>query len=482
MGQFVAILRDSFREAVDGFVIYVMAFLAAVMLVILASISFAPDPGATALPTIVQRFGVAFPDRGKSGAAAAASGVSFAAKDIQHLGGSDGPSGKHKFRLEVTSIVPPNSPGAILAALTPKWLSGVIPPPKGQDTFRMLIVGWSKPPGTITEFRAGARSMNVVESIDATPAEMAAVTDDQMTEFLRHQLSTHAAIDNAVVTRVATGVAEPKYAFDVELPGRASPCGWPHTTKLFFGTWTIDQDMNLGIMLWILEDKIVNGIGAGVTFLIATIITAFFIPNMLRKGSIDLLIAKPIGRSRLLIYKYIGGLTFVFLLSAISVFGTWLVLAVRSGFWDPTFLLVVPGLMFSFAILYAFSTLVAVLTRSAIAAMLLTIGLAFFLWLVGFAKGVADEFRARPDKGKDGPAWLYTTADLLNDTMPRYKDVDKIQTRLVARATMTIADQRTLAVADRTAEPSWAGSVGVSLAFIALWLGLACWRLETRDG
>ena len=30
--------------------------------------------------------------------------------------------------------------------------------------------------------------------------------------------------------------------------------------------------------------------------------------------------------------------------------------------------------------------------------------------------------------------------------------------------------------------PPWWGTVGVSLAFIALMLTLSCWRLSTRDG
>ena len=139
--------------------------------------------------------------------------------------------------------------------------------------------------------------------------------------------------------------------------------------KIFFGAVTITRNTSLGFVLWLIEDQLINGLGSGVALLISMIITAFFIPNMLRKGSIDLLVSKPIGRSQLLIYKYIGGLTFIFLLSCVSIGGVWLVLAVRSGYWDPSFLVVIPVLTFTFAILYAVSTLVAVFTRSAIAAL-----------------------------------------------------------------------------------------------------------------
>ena len=46
---------------------------------------------------------------------------------------------------------------------------------------------------------------------------------------------------------------------------------------------------------------------------------------MLQKGggNSDLWITKPVGRPQLLLYKYLGGLTFVALLSVVAVGGTW---------------------------------------------------------------------------------------------------------------------------------------------------------------
>src|SRR5436189_298975 len=82
-------------------------------------------------------------------------------------------------------------------------------------------------------------------------------------------------------------------------------------------------------------------------------ITAFFIPEMLRKGTIDMLLAKPIHRATLLVCKDVGGLTFVLLSSAIAIGGVWLVLGLRSGIWSPQFLLVIPITTFFFAILYS---------------------------------------------------------------------------------------------------------------------------------
>ena len=44
MRQFFAILGDSFREAVDGFVIYTMLGLSALTMLIVGSMSFTPAP------------------------------------------------------------------------------------------------------------------------------------------------------------------------------------------------------------------------------------------------------------------------------------------------------------------------------------------------------------------------------------------------------------------------------------------------------
>ena len=50
MSKFFAILRDSFREAVDGFVIYVMLVLSGVVILLVGSLSFDPLPPARRSP------------------------------------------------------------------------------------------------------------------------------------------------------------------------------------------------------------------------------------------------------------------------------------------------------------------------------------------------------------------------------------------------------------------------------------------------
>jgi hypothetical protein len=89
---------------------------------------------------------------------------------------------------------------------------------------------------------------------------------------------------------------------------------WPHEVSLFFGAipftlWHVPVRDQVRFLI----EYPVNTWGAALAMLVSTIVTAFFVPNMLRKGTIDLLLVKPISRPALLLCKFLGGLTFMFL-------------------------------------------------------------------------------------------------------------------------------------------------------------------------
>ena len=108
----------------------------------------------------------------------------------------------------------------------------------------------------------------------------------------------------------------------------------------------------------------------------------------------DLFISKLIGRSQLLIYKYIGGLDLR--VPGDDIHRRRHLARDRPAEWvlGPDFLSVIPMLTFTFAIVYAMSTLVAVFTRSAIAAMIMSIGFMLVLYIVGQVKTIFDAIRA----------------------------------------------------------------------------------------
>ncbi len=98
--------------------------------------------------------------------------------------------------------------------------------------------------------------------------------------------------------------------------------------------------------------------------------TASLTPNMLDKGNIDWLLAKPISRPQLLVGRYLGGLLIV----AFNVFyligGAWLILSLKTGIWHAPFL--ISGVLITaiFAVIFAFMVMLGVaLQNSAVAIM-----------------------------------------------------------------------------------------------------------------
>jgi len=201
---------------------------------------------------------------------------------------------------------------------------------------------------------------------------------------------------------------------------------------------------------------------------------------MLRKGTIDLLLVKPIHRSTLLIYKYIGGLTFMFLNTLVAVGGIWLVLGIRSGIWSYEFLLSIVVITFFFAVLYSVSTFAGVATRSPIVAILVTCFVWFGLYLVGSSYTGLENARKQEDIQKSIPSWVFSTVDKLHYVLPRTKDLDLLMTRLLSQANLT--DMEVRAVRSQLPESiTWGESLAVCGVFIAVMLGLSCLKFARQD-
>jgi hypothetical protein len=290
--------------------------------------------------------------------------------------------------------------------------------------------------------------------------------------------------------------------------------GWRHEPKILFAIPVPFIHTSVRDMVYFVEDTLVGGFGAWVAVLIGVIITASFIPNMLQKGAIELSLSKPIYRPALLVYKYLGGLAFVFILTTVTVLAVWTVIGLRSGIWAPGFLVVIPAVTFYFALLYSVSTLVAVFTRSTVVAILMTIAVWFGLWLNGVVHSTLDGFRqartkleqsaqaaggstkrAEPANDPDDdpsdaemkaqrhappdiPKWVYNVSDGLHKVLPRTGEMNNLTAEWVARGLLSEAEQKKL---HKEGRPPWWETVGVTVAFIGVMLGLACWRFSRAD-
>lgn len=117
---------------------------------------------------------------------------------------------------------------------------------------------------------------------------------------------------------------------------------------------------------------------AGLGLLLAIFSSSSFVPNMLEKGNIDLLLSKPVSRPQLLWGKYAGGLLVVLSNIAFLVAGIWLIISLKFSFWDPTFLWSILVITFTFAVLYALIVFCGILTRGSMLGMML----AYFIFLI----------------------------------------------------------------------------------------------------
>jgi ABC-2 type transport system permease protein len=116
----------------------------------------------------------------------------------------------------------------------------------------------------------------------------------------------------------------------------------------------------------------------GLGLLLAIFASASFVPNMLEKGNIDLLLSKPVSRDQLIWGKFFGGFLVVFLNIAFLVFGIWLIIAIKFSYWDLSFLWSVLLISFTFAVLYSLMVLCGILTRGSMLGMML----AYFIFLI----------------------------------------------------------------------------------------------------
>ncbi len=271
--------------------------------------------------------------------------------------------------------------------------------------------------------------------------------------------------------------------------------GWFHEPALFFGAVPISfPAWTLANYVSFFGNWVVGAGGGAFILLVSTVISASFLPNMLAKGSVDLLLVKPIYRTTLLLYKFVGGLLFVFLNAAVIMVGVWVGLGLQTGLWVNAFLVCVLIYTAQFAIMYSVSAVAAVTTRSAIVAILVSLMLWGFLVVFGWAHwGFNERNRDDPPGPEQRGAYItYHTLDALHAVLPRWMDLTWLTGKMIEEAVSKPADpsrpeqvkayeEKLKDIEKRYRSYHWGSSLAVSGAFVAVMLGLACWRFAVKD-
>jgi ABC-type transport system involved in multi-copper enzyme maturation permease subunit len=458
--KYLAILKDSVREALDSKVLYVLMALSIVVIVVVAGMTYEPQSATLGFVSILHRF---------PGAASQPFQEPSLSYDVIKLeperGAKDRPwEGQYRFTLIVNERKPQAWPFHV-------WLWTIEIP---EDESEPQDVELKK---RLIELRDRSQKVDLADLAMSLQKEVEQITDNHMERFIRKQLSIYGGFDATTVTRVKEGLSRKnEFRFDIEVqPLASSYAAWPHIWKIF--SISTKQETSLGSIVHGIESGLVGTYGAGVAMLISTIITSFFIPNLVRKGTVDLFLTKPIRRPVLLIFKFVGGLTFMFVNTLVIVVGIWLVLGLRSGLWPLGFLWAIFVLTFEFAIFYSVSTLVGVLTQSPIICILAGCVTWLFLWAVGTFYSVAELLRPT----QVFPAWVNTSADILHFVTPRYKDLDLLTDKFISHNLVNPENPSRKIVDESFAQVNWGESLGFTAAFIVLVLGLACWRFSVKD-
>ncbi len=104
-----------------------------------------------------------------------------------------------------------------------------------------------------------------------------------------------------------------------------------------------------------------------------------FIPKMLEKGSIEIILSKPVSRAQLLIGKFAGVTSMVFANVAYGVLGFYLMFGIKFQIWNPEFLITALTITLAFCTLFSLIILIGILTRTSLPAMMLSY-LIFFIF------------------------------------------------------------------------------------------------------
>jgi len=112
---------------------------------------------------------------------------------------------------------------------------------------------------------------------------------------------------------------------------------------------------------------------------LALFATSSLVRSFLQKGSIDLLISKPLSRFQILLGRYLGAVAVVAFNIAYMMIFSWLVLSLKTGIWNMGFLYAGGMIIITFAILFALMTFLSVLVQSGPFALMITYFLILFL-------------------------------------------------------------------------------------------------------
>ncbi len=209
------------------------------------------------------------------------------------------------------------------------------------------------------------------------------------------------------------------------------------------------REVTMGIQTFL------TGFISFVALLLSVFATASILPNMMEKGSIDLLLSKPVRRGTILLGSTIGAALIVAANVSYFVVGMWVISGLRTGFWNWGFLAIILPITFGFVVLYAPMMAMSIASRSSALSIIVVYAYALVLGPILEARDMIAEMAGKPVIG--------TVLDFFYYPLPKVDGLSKLANALVMHQPFSW-------------EPVW-----TSALFAAALFALAWWQFSRKN-
>ncbi len=150
------------------------------------------------------------------------------------------------------------------------------------------------------------------------------------------------------------------------------------SAQLMYFVWPLGGQIPLGrneienVIEFVLA-QFMNFVVGFVGVFTGVLVTASIIPSTFHAGSINLLLSKPISRPFLYLTKVLGGCWFVLLNGVLVVLGVYLIAGWRFGVWAPRLIACIPVFLFLFLIYYSISAFAGLVWRNTVIAIVMAV-------------------------------------------------------------------------------------------------------------
>jgi len=174
-------------------------------------------------------------------------------------------------------------------------------------------------------------------------------------------------------------------------------------------------------------ESVVAGVAYWIGILLALFASASLFPDLQSDGRVELLLSKPIGRLNVLVGHMLGVWSAIGLLAVYLLGGVWVIMSLKTGVWNPRFLLSLLLVVAMFAVMYAAVMLMGVWTESTALGLIVSYGLIF----VSMVLAAADQIG--PTLGPVGSPVFWG----LYHTLPNFTEVTQIVSTLAEGETVS---------------------------------------------